>query len=106
MTPPLTISIACLISALVRALRLKARLPRDSRFLRGLRGFVGLPAEALLLGAGSVSSLVVIENPILCSDEVDGSEGADDDQQEPGHGRGVSHIKLAEALLVKVEREE
>ena len=76
---------ACFISALPRWALLKASVPRDSRTL-GLR-FVGLPAPPdFFSGVGSVSSLVVIENPILRSDEVDGGEDADDEQQHPRHG--------------------
>src|SRR3712207_1587512 len=56
--------------------------------------------------AGRVFSSVIVEHPILGEEEVDCREHADDDDQQPGHRRGITHLELTEPALVQVERVE
>src|SRR3954471_19588383 len=56
-------------------------------------------------GSATVRS-VAIEHPELRGDEVDRGQRTDDEQEDPGQRRRVSHVEAAEAALVEVERVE
>src|SRR6185312_7528680 len=105
MTEPLMISRTCLRKARLRAFRLNARVPLDSRTRRFLGAAPGAAMDAGASFLDTVCRLVIVEHPILRRDEVDGGEGPDNDQQHPCHGGCVAHVELAEALLIEVKRE-
>src|SRR5699024_1947381 len=85
------------------------RVRRTSRRGRGL-GVTMVRAGPAESSAGSAAGRlwrsVIVEHPELGDEEVDGREDRDDDQQQPRHRRGVTHVELGEALLVQVQREE
>src|SRR5687767_2013780 len=56
--------------------------------------------------SGTVPSSVIVEDPALGGEEVECRDEGDDGQQQPGHRRGVSHVELAEAALIQIQRVE
>src|SRR5450759_444328 len=63
-------------------------------------------SDATCGSAGWLAISVIVEHPELGEEEVEEREGADDQHEQPCHGRGVTHLQLGEALLVQVQRVE
>src|SRR3954452_6049938 len=49
---------------------------------------------------------VAIEDPILRREEVHSGQAGDDEEQEPGHRRGVTHVVALETFQIEVKRVE
>src|SRR4051794_19511236 len=62
----------------------------------------------LLERNSAVSGLlpVAIEEPILLREEAHSGQAGDDEEQEPGHRRGVTHVVALETLQIEVKRVE